>query len=213
MSECSTQARLQLLHHKTLSSVNHILFRHWIALYHQRFPYQELAPVTSIAQSIETSSSVISGVVESTSNRWAGFTLIERYGDSTLLAYLATAPKFEGLGLARELVDEALLKNLTADTPYFWLEANPKLWSFYQKLGFKRLDIEYRIPEFYGSGSEKMGLFVKMYSSACSIPKTVVESFISELFLTGYAITAHDSRYLQQLSVIQAYPHSTMKTL
>jgi len=213
MTECLTQARLQLLQAKILFSANHILFRHWVALYHQRFPYQELAPVTSIAKSLEASSSVISGVFDSISNQWAGFTLIESYGDSTLLAYLATAQNFEGLGLARQLVDEALQVNLTAESPYFWLEANPKLWNFYQKLGFKRLDIEYRIPEFYDSGSEKMGLFVKIHSSVSSIPKTVVESFISELFLTGYAIKANDSRYVQQMSVIQTYPHSTMKTL
>jgi len=213
MSDYSSQARLQLLQPKTLSSANHILFRRWAALYHQRFPYQELAPITSIAQSLEESTTTISGVIDSMVNQWAGFTLLESYGDSTLLAYLATAPEYEGFGLARELVTEAVQKNLTTDKPYFWLEANPKLWRFYRKLGFKRLDIEYRIPEFYSKGSEKMGLFVKTHSNVCSIQKNVVDSFISELFLNGYAIKANDPRYLQQMSVIQAYPHSTMKTL
>jgi GNAT superfamily N-acetyltransferase len=185
----------------------HFLFRSWARLYRARFPYQELAPLPAISKSIQQEASHIFGLIDSGSSLWAGFTLVEYYESATLLAYLATAPGFEGRGLARQLVAQQLKIQLSKDKPYFWLEASPKLWSFYTKLGFSRIDLDYRIPEFYGSGSEKMGLFVQVHSSIESIPKLVVESFVSDVFLSGYAIKKNDPRYIKQMAIIQHYPH------
>lgn len=209
----SPQARLLALKPTSLKHSKHILFRHWAALYHTRFPYQELAPITSIAKSLDNSESSLSGLVDAKTNQWAGFTLSEYYGSSTLLAYLATAPKYEGLGLARKMVDELLAKSLSASKPYLWLEANPKLWGFYNKLGFKRLDMEYRIPEFYGDGSEQMGLFVRLHPSVAEVEKKVVESFVSELLLSGYDLKEKDSRYQRQMQVIHSYPQPVVATI
>lgn len=205
--------RLQALQNISLVQSNHILFRSWAALYHSRFPYQELAPITSISQSLNCGENAINGIFDTVNQQWAGFTLIEYYGESTLLAYLATAPSFEGLGLARDMVEQSLQTNLTKEKPYYWLEANPKLWKFYKKLGFKRLDMEYRIPEFYAEGTEKMGLFVKTHSSISHIEKKVVESFVSKLLLDGYQITNKDPRYQQQMRVIEQLSQDTISTL
>lgn len=213
MSHYQVNTRLQALQKFSLVQPNHIRFRHWAALYHSRFPYQELAPISGIADSIRKGESLLSGLIDSRSNQWTGFTLAEYYGNSTLLAYLATAPNFEGQGLARILVNDLLDNTLSEEKPYFWLEANPKLWKFYKKLGFKRLDMEYRIPEFYANGSEKMGLFVRLHPSIIHVEKKVVESFLSELLLTGYMLKENDPRYQQQMAVIHSYPHSVMTLL
>lgn len=204
--------RLQALKPFTLNHSSHIAFRRWLHLYKTRFPYQELAPITSIAKSINKSESLLTGLIDCQSNQWAGFTLVEMYGSSNLLAYLATAPDFEGQGLARKMVGELVSKSLSETTPYFWLEASPKLWKFYSKLGFKRLAIEYRIPEFYGKGTEKMGLFVRLHPSISHIEKKVVESFVSKLLLSGYGIKKTDRRYEKQMAVIQSYPHTVVET-
>ncbi len=205
--------RLQALKSLTLSTPNHIHFRHWVHLYHRRFPYQELAPVTSIARSLVKENAVITGLINSANNRWAGFTQYEYYGNSVLLAYLATAPEFEGRGLARQMVESLVNQTLGEKTPYFWLEASPKLWAFYAKLGFKRLDFEYRIPEFYSSGSEKMGLFVRLDKSVAELKKGQVEAFVSELLLSGYDIKESDWRYQRQMKIIRDYPKSTVKVV
>jgi len=205
------KSRLQALRNLTLNTSKHIQFRRWVALYRTRFPYQELAPVPAIAESLNQQESVINGLIDSKTHDWAVFTLTEFYGTSTLLAYLATAPDYEGKGLARQAVNSALNNTLSKDTPYFWLEATPKLWGFYKKLGFKRLQLEYRIPEFYGSGSEKMGLFVRTHLSITHIEKKVVESFVSELLLSGYGIKESDPRYQQQMQVIHSYPHDIIE--
>lgn len=205
--------RLQALKPFTLTRPGHIRFRFWARLYRSRFPYREQAPITSIADSINKGESELSGLLDADSNHWAAFTLLESYSDSTLLAYLATAPQFEGQGLAKKLVHQLLANNLTADTPYFWLEAAPKLWPFYQKLGFKRLDLDYRIPDFHGSGSEKMGLFVVLHDSVENVRIQVVESFVSELLLQGYQLKQDDPRYGTQMQVIKDYPHDIVTTL
>jgi GNAT superfamily N-acetyltransferase len=209
MISIKRSSKLNALKTIKVTRPGHFLFRSWARLYRSRFPYQELAPLSLIAKSLQQDESVIVGLVEPVSRQWAGFTLLESYGSSTLLAYLATAPHYEGQGLARKLVDQQLHTHLSKDKPYFWLEASPKLWSFYKKLGFVRLDLDYRIPEFYGSGSEKMGLFVQVFENAELIPKSVVESFISDVLLTGYGLAETDVRYVNQMAVIQRYPHAT----
>jgi len=203
--------RLQPLKQIQLTRPGHVLFRRWAHLYRSRFPYQELAPLTAIESSLIAGDTIIHGQLDSASHQWVAFTLLERYSSSTLLAYLATHSDFEGQGLAKRLVDEQLQKYLTKQTPYFWLEANPKLWPFYQKLGFQRLPIPYFIPEFYGSGTEFMGLFVKTHSSVNAISKSVVEKFVSELLLTGYGIKESDERYQKQMKLIQEYPQVEFK--
>ncbi len=209
MISIKRSSKLQALQTVKLTRPGQFLFRSWARLYRSRFPYQELAPLPAIAKCLQQDESIIVGLLEPVSHQWAGFTLLESYGSSTLLAYLATAPDYEGLGLARQLVNQQLQTHLSKEKPYFWLEASPKLWSFYNKLGFVRLDLDYRIPEFYSSGSEKMGLFVQVFDSIEAIPKLVVKSFISDVLLTGYGIAESDVRYVNQMAVIQSYPHST----
>ncbi|MEA3405405.1 MAG: GNAT family N-acetyltransferase [Pseudomonadota bacterium] len=200
--------RLQSLKQVQLTRPGHFLFRSWAHLYRSRFPYQELAPLPLIETSLLSDDAVIQGLIDSRSNQWAAFTLLEFYQSSVLLAYLATDPAFENQGLARKLVNEQLEQNLTEQTPYFWLEANPKLWPFYQKLGFQRLPIPYFIPEFYGTGTEFMGLFVKAHSKISTIPKDVIQKFVSDLLLSGYGIKANDVRYTNQMDIIQNYPQA-----
>jgi len=196
--------RLQPLRPVTLRQPEHILFRRWVSLYRTRFPYQELAPVSMIEQSIRSGNNVIQGWVNTQKSQWVAFTLLEFYPTGTLLAYLATHPNYERQGLAKILVDQQLEHYLTKQMPFFWLEANPKLWAFYQKLGFYRLPIPYYIPEYSGEGVEQMGLFVKHHSSVSAISKEQLIEFVSQLFLSGYGLTKEDIRYQEQMKRIQA---------
>lgn len=208
----SPSQRLSNLQFVTLAQPQHMQFRHWAKLYHSRFPYQELAPLTSISKSIIKRESCLQGLTDKQGG-WAAFTLCEFYNSATLLAYLATAESYEGQGLAKIMVQRAVATHLCKDQSFFWLEANPKLWKFYHKLGFKRLDIDYRIPEFYADGTEKMGLFVKTHAPMAKVNKAVVANFVSELLLSGYDLSEADPRYQQQMSVIQTYPQSTITLL
>ncbi|MEA1989737.1 MAG: GNAT family N-acetyltransferase [Pseudomonadota bacterium] len=203
--------RLSTLKPIQLTRPGQFLFRSWAHLYRSRFPYQELAPLTTIAQSLSAEEARIHGLLDNHSKQWAGFTYLEFYSSSVLLAYLAISPDFEEQGLARRLVDEQVETCLSTSTPYFWLEANPKLWSFYNKLGFQRIPIPYYIPEFYGKGTEFMGLFIKTHPSVKVVSKQVVEKFVSQLFLKGYGIQDSDPRYQKQMALIQTYPQVEFK--
>jgi len=189
------------------------LFESWAILYQSRFPYQELAPLSSIKNSMENGLSNISGIVVSKTQQWVGFTLVEFYKEASLLAYLAVTPEFEGLGLSRKLVDQRLDEKLNKQTPYFFLEANPKLWSFYHKLGFYRLPMNYHIPEFYGDGVENMGLFIRTIPSITMVSKKTIRLFVSRVFLTGYGLKLTDPRYQQQMKIIEKIPESGFKVL
>ena len=213
MPQANLHSPFLKLHSQTLTHSRHIKYRQWLALYHRRFPYQELAPSPMIEKSLEKGHVKIMGLYDRKNIRWAGFTLMEDYQQHQLLAYLSTAECYEGQGLARRLVNQSLQDSLSVERPYYWLEASPKLWKFYRKLGFKRLAINYRIPEFYGSGTEQMGLFIRLHSSVQQISKVEVRAFVQQLFQKGYDITSDDKRYQAQMAEIDAYPHSVVATL
>ena len=207
MKNQSSQAALKPI---TLTSSQHFLFRSWAKLYRSRFPRQELAPLSTIAKAVDSKQSYISGLLTQ-DNQWVGFAVIESYGKDALLAYLATAPNFEGMGLARTLVEQALDNCLSESSPYFFLEAAPKLWDFYQKLGFYRLPFDYAIPDFYGQGVSKMGLFIQLDESAESISKERLYHFVSDLLLEGYQLKACDQRYGQQMAKIDSISCESFK--
>lgn len=202
-------SRLHDLQSVCLTSPEHIAFRRWARLYRSRFPLSELAPLTAVEYGLRQDETVISGYQNRKSD-WAGFTLCEDYECGTLLAYLATSPDYEGQGLAKRMVDEQTEQALSADKPYFWLEANPKLWRFYHRLGFARLDMPYAIPNFNDDGTEAMALFVKTHASVSDtdVDKKLVKEFVSELFLEGYYVASDDPRYLAQMKVIEQYRQS-----
>lgn len=208
--ERQAESRLSHLMPVRLTTPEHIAFRRWAKLYRSRFPVSELAPLTSVAHGLCEGESVIHGYQNRKAD-WAGFTLCESYRRGTLLAYLATSPDFEGQGLAKRMVDEQVAEMLTSDKPHFWLEANPKLWRFYHKLGFARLDMPYAIPNFNDDGVEVMALFVKTHESVSNqhVEKAWVEDLVSEMFLEGYLIREDDPRYVSQMNVIRQHADST----
>jgi GNAT superfamily N-acetyltransferase len=190
-----------------LSHPDSMRFRRWAALYHQRFPYQELAPLSGIEQSLRDHQAVILGLM-TPDNDWAAFSMVEYLQQGTLLSYLATAKPFEGRGLAGELVRAQLATYLSRSHPYFWLEASPRLWPFYRHLGFRVLDFDFRIPEFHASGSEKMGLLIRPYAGVKQIEKAAVTAFVRELFLSSYGLKEADPRFVWQMQALARCPHN-----
>lgn len=189
-----------------LQSASNIFFRSWAALYHRRFPYSERAPISALADAINDGESIIIGLKGARSIEWASFAHCEFYSQGVLLAYLATAENFEGQGLARKTIQQAETKFLTEQSPYFWLEAAPKLWPFYQKLGYTRLDLPYQIPNYHDDGSEKMALFIKLHPSVSVLTKSTLHGFIKETFLQGYGLHEEDTRYLWQQQQVDNFP-------
>ena len=196
----------------TLSHPDSLLFRRWVHLYAQRFPFYERSPVGSIAAGLLEGELLIEGLgVRSEVDGhwdWASFVCYEPYLQGTLLAYLVTHPDFEGQGLARQLVAHLVQTSLSPQTPYFWLEAEPKLWGFYRSQGFFQLPFAYYIPRFYGDGVVKMGLFIKSVQPV--IERETVQEMVRTLYLQSYDLDEDDPRIEQGLAETLQLPETVM---
>lgn len=196
------------LRYLTLSCPDSLLFRRWVHLYAQRFPFYERSPVASIAAGLLEGELFIEGLCfRSEVDRhwdWASFVCYETYPTGTLLAYLATHPDFEGRGLARQLVQGLVEQRLSHQQPYFWLEAEPKLWGFYRSQGFFQLPFTYYIPRFFGEGVVKMGLFVKSLRDV--IERSTVYEMVQTLYLQSYDLAEDDPRIEKGLAEVFSLP-------
>jgi GNAT superfamily N-acetyltransferase len=199
--------RLAHLDRYQLKTPLHFLFRRWVHLYAQRFPFYERAPVAVLAEDLLSGHLKIEGDVFRDSYQhwqWASFTCLECYPTDVLLAYLATDPRFEGRGLASQLVTDQCWQMTSIERPHFWLEAEPKLWGFYRKQGFYQLNFSYEIPRFYQEGTVKMALFVK--SRQTRLTRDHISEFVSTLYLKSYGVKEDDPRYLDGMRAVQSLP-------
>ncbi|GAB6035256.1 GNAT family N-acetyltransferase [Galenea microaerophila] len=204
----NAQNRFQPVVFKSLSNPHSLTFRRWAQLYAQRFPFYERAPLPALIEGLEQRKVALEGYLFRSPIDghwdWASFVCYEPYPLGTLLAYLATHPDYEGQGLARQLVRQLVEKSLGPQTPYFWLEAEPKLWSFYRRQGFFALPFTYLIPRFFDEGTVEMALFIK--SAVSEVSRETVRQMVTTLYLQSYEISPEDPRFQQGLAEIEGLP-------
>ncbi|MDQ7043051.1 MAG: GNAT family N-acetyltransferase [Sulfurimonas sp.] len=118
-----------------------------------------------------------------------------------LFSFLAIKKEKRGLGLGSKLCLEAIeyfFKNLNCS--WFFIEAEERQAKLYSKLGFKALDIDYRVPAFNSQKSIKMSL---MLLKEQTIDRDSLLSIIKDIFIRGYGLNKNDIRLEEQLQRIQ----------
>jgi len=120
--------------------------------------------------------------------------------DYALFSFLAIKESKRGLGLGSQLCLDAIeYFHKSIDCDWFFIEAEVRQAALYAKLGFKALEIDYRVPAFNSNKSVKMSL---MLIEEKTIEKDSLRPIIEDIFLRGYSLHRDDIRLKEQLQRI-----------
>ena len=119
----------------------------------------------------------------------------------TLFSFLAVKESYRGEGIGSKLCLEAIaLFGQSDDAKYLLIEAEPRQVKLYKKLGFKSLEIDYRVPKFDSDMSIPMDLL--FISKEKNLPKKDLKKIVEDIFIRGYALSKSDIRVIKQLERI-----------
>ena len=117
-----------------------------------------------------------------------------------LFAFLAVTQTQRGHGLGSKLalyVIEYFKTHLTAQ--WLFIEAEERQALLYERLGFERLTLDYRVPKFNSLESVPMSLMVIAQKD---LSADILSEIIKDIFHRGYSLNANDLRIKQQLQRI-----------
>jgi len=118
----------------------------------------------------------------------------------TLFAFLAVTQTQCGHGLGSKLalyVIEYCKTQLTVQ--WLFIEAEERQAALYERLGFKRLTLDYRVPKFNSLESVPMNLMVITQKD---LSADILSEIIKDIFHRGYSLDENDIRIKQQLQRI-----------
>lgn len=85
---------------------------------------------------------------------------------------------------------------------WFLIEAKNKQARLYEKLGFKKMNLDYQIPIFNSQNSIKTNLMIIQRES--KIDKISLLNIIKDIFQRGYSLDENDRRIINQLDRISS---------
>ncbi len=119
----------------------------------------------------------------------------------TLFSFLAVKESYRDEGIGSKLCLESIEFFQKNDAiKYLLIEAEPRQAQLYKKLGFKSLEIDYRVPKFDSDESVTMELLCM--SKAKKLPKNNLKKIVEDIFTRGYALSKSDIRVIKQLERI-----------
>jgi len=121
--------------------------------------------------------------------------------DYTLFTFLAVKENLRGNGIGTKLCQNAIDNfNNYIQSQWLLIEAEDRQSKFYGKLGFKKILIDYFVPEFNSMESVNMHLMcIKKDKDLDSLSLT---NIIRNIFLFGYSLDEKDKRIQNQLNKI-----------
>ena len=182
-------------------SQNLNLFEESIKIYNDSFDEWEREDTSNILKNIKSSTYKMFSYLED--GEVLGFYILDINPDLNyvLFSFLAIKESKRGLGLGTKLCLNAI-EYFHSDFKYEWLliEAKERQARLYEKLGFSRLLLDYRIPEFNSSSSVSMNLMLIKKGKVLATDS--LKEIIKDIFHRGYALLKGDKRVIEQLQRI-----------
>lgn len=178
-------------------SKNLELWDETIKIYNDSFPEWEREDTANILKNVQTGVYKMVSYVEE--DEVIGFYILD-VNDSlryALFSFLAIKESKRGLGIGSKLCLNAIdyfHSHIKAE--WLLIEAEERQAKLYKKLGFRKINIDYRIPKFNSNESVPMNL---MLIQEKNINADVLSRIIKDVFRRGYSLEEDDVRIEEQL--------------
>lgn len=172
-------------------------------LYQEAFPSWEREPLPQIAIRVIAGRYRLT-VLRLVDEPVAGFHLLDQVTalDYAVLTFLALRRPFRGRGLGQQLLQDAVSRfQASLGLAWLFVEAEAGPARFYQRYGFRRLVLDYRVPH-YGNVAaiQPMTLLtVHRDGPVGCIDGKLIRRVIEHLFVDGYQLRPDDPRLAEQL--------------
>lgn len=180
-------------------------WREILHIYRETFSEWEREPEAVLASRMEEGRYVVSACALA-DGRIVGFHIVDAVlpDGYALFSYLGVTKAHRGKGYGTELCRHAIesfRKNDALEIMY--IEADDRQSRFYGRLGFQRLDLDYRVPRFDGPGSEPMHLLaIPLADHVAALTRGELRAAVRSIFVDGYQLKPGDPRIDEQLARI-----------
>ncbi|MGF1620919.1 MAG: GNAT family N-acetyltransferase [Rhodomicrobiaceae bacterium] len=178
-----------------------------IRIYEEAFPEWEREPERVLVMRVKQGRyKIYAGMIQ---GRAVGFYILDIEDEGqiyALFSYIAVDVRERGKGYGTELTRHAF--EIFSGLPgrrWMLIEAEKRQAELYGRLGFLKIDVDYLVPRYDGSGSEAMSLMaVPSDRSALSIESAELRQIVERIYRSGYKLNADDPRLEEQLALIPA---------
>jgi len=187
--------------HRVLNLAEHL--EYWDAtmkIYIDSFPEWEREANETILKRLKTKE--YEAFIDIIDSEVVAFAILDvnRVLNYALIAFLAVTQKQCGYGLGSQLALYVIKYFQTQCTvQWLFIEAKERQALLYEKLGFKKITLDYRVPKFNSLESVPMNL---MLITQKDLSADILSKIIEDIFHRGYALDANDVRIKQQLQRI-----------
>lgn len=120
----------------------------------------------------------------------------------TLFSFLAIKESKRGLGIGSKLCLDAIdYFHTKIESDWLLIEAEERQAKLYERLGFSRLSLDYRVPAFNSDESVSMNLMLLNESPALN--SNSLKEIVKDMFCRGYSLDKGDERIVEQLKRIE----------
>ena len=182
-------------------SENLNLWDETIKIYDESFPEWEKEDTDNILLHIKSNRYEMIAYVSN--NEVQGFYILDiNYKlDYTIFTFLAVKESLRGKGIGTKICLNAIdYFNNYIECQWLLIEAEDRQAKFYGKLGFKKILIDYFVPEFDSQESVKMHLMC--INKDKEIDSISLANIMRNIFLFGYCLDEKDKRIQRQLDRI-----------
>lgn len=193
---------------KKLQDTKEIIWNQIVKIYEAAFPEWEREPLYQIEKRVlEQRYVVYIGLFQ---EQTVGFYILDQAlgRDFVVFTFLAVTEQSRGQGIGSLLCQHAIKTFYHLHKTWLIIEAEDKPALFYQKLGFKKIAIDYVIPK-YDDANEGIAMHLMAISEQKTIDNTMLSNIIINMFTEGYLLERNDPRLIQQLAKL---PQSALLT-
>ncbi|MEA2072400.1 MAG: GNAT family N-acetyltransferase [Campylobacterota bacterium] len=192
------------MHHFLDLSHHPELWEESIKIYNDSFPEWEREDTANILKNIQNSTYKMFSYIEN--EEVLGFYILDINTtlNYALFSFLAVKDSKRGEGIGSKLCLNAIEyfhKELKEE--WFLTEAQERQAQLYEKLGFSRLTVDYRVPAFNSQESIKMNLMLIKKSKTLGIES--LKNIVRDIFSRGYSLEESDVRIKEQLERLSHY--------
>ncbi len=183
------------------------VWRDCVRIYEEAFPEWEREPERVLVMRIgQGRYKMYAGMIE---GRAVGFYILDIEAEGqiyALFSYIAVDVRERGKGYGAELTRHAFeVFSGLRGRRWMLTEAEKRQAELYGRLGFLKIDVDYLVPRYDGSGSEAMSLMAVPFDrSAVSISGAELRQIVERIYRSGYKLDADDPRLEEQLAHIPA---------